>query len=180
MTEDSVKLAEVYHLLSPVRVAVLKDLGKLRVEGGWETYQRGDEASIPYWMAVLLEERGDVEVREPKLTDTDIGKYLMIERRMKGNSFHSLKERFYLEARELIRRLKEEGRENPENIMKAVRVEGNLSDIVRIRLRKILNAAFLSTKIDEITERLLPEERGLLLELSTTIQKWFDEVARVD
>ncbi len=180
MTEDSVKLAEIYHMLSPVRVAVLRDLGRVRVEGGWETYQRGDEAGIPYWMATFLEKRGDVEVREPKLTDTDIGKYLMIERRMKGSSFHSLKERFYLEARELIRRLREEGRENPENVMKAVKVEGNLSDIVRIRLRKILNAAFLSTKIDEIVEKLLPEERGLLLELSAVIQKWFDGVTKVD
>ncbi len=180
MVEDSVKLAEIYHLLSPVRVAVLRDLGKLRVEGEWETYQRGDEASIPYWIALLLEERGDVEVREPKLTDMDIGKYLMIERRMKGNSFHTLKERFYLEARELIRKLKEKGKKNPENIVKAVKVEGNLSDIVRIRLRKILNAAFLSTKIDEITEKLLPEERGLLLELSTTIQKWFEGVTKAD
>ena len=180
MTKDSVKLAEIYHLLSPVRVAVLKDLGKVHVEGVWETYQRGDEAGIPYWIAAFLEERGDVEIREPKLSETDIGKYLMIERRMRGSSFHTLKERFYLEAKELIKKLKEEGRKNPENIVKAVKVEGNLSDIVRIRLRKILNAAFLSTKIDEISEKLLPEERGLLLELSATIQRWFDGVTKVD
>ncbi len=180
MSEDSVKLAELYHMLSPIRVAVLRDLGKIRVEGGWETYQRGDEAGIPYWIATFLEKRGDVEIRETRLTDTDIGKYLMIERRIKGGSFHPLRERFYLEARELIRRLKKEGEGKPENILRIVKAEGNLSDIVRIRLRKILSAAFLSTKIDEIIEKLLPEERGLLLELSIIIQKWFNEVTRVD
>ena len=69
MLKGLIDLVKAYHELSPVRVAVLKDLGNVKVEGGSETFLRGDEASLPHWLARDLIKAGYVDLREQKLRD---------------------------------------------------------------------------------------------------------------
>ena len=178
MIKDYVELATAYHLLSPVRVAVLKDLGRIRVEGGWETFVKGDEASIPLWLALALQDTGYVEIREQRVGDSDVGKHLMVERGLKGGEFQALKERFYLEVRELLKRMKNESATSPEEIIKLVKLESNLSDLLRIRLRKIVQISFLGAKPEDFMDKLLLEERVLFLVLRDVIREWSDEVLK--
>jgi len=176
MLKDYAELVNVYHELSSVRVAVLKDLGRVRVEGGWETFNRGDEASIPLWAFRELRRHGYVDIREQPLADSDIGKYLMNEKSLKGNKFTPLRERFYLEVKELLRALKESPTRTSEEALRKIRVESNLSDLIRIRLRKIVQIAFLGANLEDYMGLLLPEERVLLLLLKEIIAEWNIEV----
>ena len=61
-----------------------------------------------------------------------------------------------------------------------MRLESNVSDLVRIRLRKLVQIAFLKEEVGEFMEKILPEEKALLLTLSNAISEWLQEVLRVD
>ncbi len=174
MVRDYVRLATAYHMLSPAKVAVLKDLGDVRTANGWEEFRRGDEANLPYWMALGLMREGYVELRESSVSEADVGRNLLVERSLRGRDFSNVKERFYVEVRELIKKLEEEG--TPQSYLRASKLRSSLVDFVRIRLRKMINAAFLSSKPEEMVERLLPDERPLFLELANEIQEWVKEV----
>lgn len=178
MLKHFIELVNAYHELSPIRVAVLMDLGRVRVEGGWETFVKGDEASIPLWMALELEKKGLVEIREQRVSDSDVGKHLMVERGLKGGEFQSLKERFYLEARKLLEKIKRKPDLTPDEFFKLVKLESNLADLTRIRLRKIVQISFLGGKPEDFLDKLLLEERVLFIVLRDIIKEWSDEVLR--
>ncbi|MCD6324549.1 MAG: DNA replication complex GINS family protein [Desulfurococcales archaeon] len=176
MIKPFAELSAAYHLLTPVRVAVLKSLGKVKVEGRWEAFEKGDEASLPLWLSEELRKLGYVDPREQELTDSDVGKYLMVEKGLKSNEFASLRERFYLEARELLKELREGAPKRSEDVLRAIKLEGNLSDLQRIRTRKIVQIAFLGGKVEEFADKLLPEERALFTLIREMLSEWSAEV----
>ncbi|MCD6084218.1 MAG: DNA replication complex GINS family protein [Desulfurococcales archaeon] len=179
MIRGSIMLANIYHLLSPVRVAVLRDLGRVRTEGGWEVFSRGEEAFLPLWLAKELERKGFVEIRETPLTEVDMAKYLIVERSHPRGKFQSLKERFYLEARELYRKLKakiEEKRMSAKDLLASIKVEADLQDIVNIRVSKIIQVALLGGKLEDFEEQLLLEEKVLFNCAKNLVDSWVREV----
>ncbi|MCD6428466.1 MAG: hypothetical protein J7L12_02485 [Desulfurococcales archaeon] len=179
MIKGSIVLANIYHLLSPVRVAVLRDLGRIRTESGWETFNRGEEAFLPLWLAKDLEKRGFVEIRENPLSEVDLAKYLIVERGLPRGKFQNLRDRFYLEARDLYKRLKsrvQEGRLNAKELLATIKVEADLKDIVSIRMNKIIQVALLGGKLEEFEEQLLLEEKVLFNYTKNLISMWYKEV----
>ncbi len=179
MIREYVKLATIYHLLNDVRTAVLRDLGSIRIGNDWINVRRGEEVSIPLWLADILESRGSVEIKEQKLSDVDISKYLLIERGLKSSEFQKLKPSFYFEIKTLLKRMKERGSEHIETyIMRLARTEADVKDLIRIRMRKLVQIALLSKKPEEYMPLVLIEERILLNELIKDIRGWFEEVSR--
>jgi len=178
MLKIMLDVVRAYQDLSPVKVAVLRDLGRVRIEGGWETFVKGDEANLPYWLAKELLRAGYVDLREQKITDTEVGKYLMIEKGLKSSEFTSLKERFYMEIKEILKNFKELSTKSSENVLRRMRFESNVSDLVRIRLRKLVQIAFLKEEVSEFLDKVLPEERLLLLTLNEFIGEWLQEVLK--
>ena len=179
MIKGSIVLANICHLLSPVRVAVLRDLGKVRTESGWEVFNRGEEAFLPLWLAKELEKRGYVEIREGHLSEVDLAKYLIVERSLPRGKFQNLKDRFYLEARNLYRRLKSEIKEkqlSAKDLLAAIKVEADLKDIISIRMNKIIQVALLGGKLEDFEEQLLLEEKILFNYAKDLFNVWFKEV----
>ena len=180
MLKELIDLAEAYQELSPTRVAILKDLGRVRVEGGWETFAKGDEASLPLWLVKELIKAGYADLREQKLSDAEVGKYLMVEKSLKSGEFSPLKERFYMEVKELLKEFKESPIKTSEDALRKMRLESNVSDLVRIRLRKLVQIAFLKGEVSEFMDKILPEEKVLLNALSDVISEWLREVLGAD
>ncbi len=180
MIKKMVDLVEAYHELSPIRVAILKDLGRIKVEEGWETFAKGDEASLPLWLVKELVKAGYADLREQKLTDAEVGKYLMVEKGLKGSEFSPLKERFYAEVKDLLSKFNELPIKSSEDALRKMRLESNVSDLVRIRLRKLVQIAFLKGEVGEFMDKVLPEEKVLLLTLSDVISEWLQEVVGTD
>ncbi|MEO3992997.1 MAG: hypothetical protein QN229_01635 [Desulfurococcaceae archaeon TW002] len=174
MIRSLVGLATYYHELSPVKVAVFRDLGKLTVGSSTELLSRGVEASIPFWLAELLSKDGSVEIKENMLEPREVAMALISERGSDEKDFAKLKSRFYLEIRKLIRKTREASTKEPEAAVSLLKLESNLDDLIQYRLRKITKIAVLSTEgeIDEYLDKVLIEEGTLLKILKSIISGW--------
>ncbi len=178
MIREAVRLAMIYHLLSEVKTAVLRDLGKLKVGDEWISVRRGEEISLPMWLALILETRGSVEFREQRVSDVDISRFLLIEKGLKSSEFQKLKPTFYLDVKTLLNRLKRLDKERIETyLLRYARAEADVKDLIRIRLRKIVQIALLSKNPEEYMPSILLEERVLLTELIKDLRGWLKEVS---
>jgi len=174
LIKDLVKLALNYHLLNSVKVAALKDLDSIRGDDSWERIRRGEEVDIPLWLALILEPKGYVEIRESKVSDVDVSKYLIIEKSMKGGEFLKLRDTFLIDSLRLLNNLRKsqsEGKASDE-VFKLIRVEADFKDLIRMRLRKITQIALLGKEPEEYYNSLLLEERVLLKKLYDIINSW--------
>ena len=172
MLDPELKLAVAYQMLRPVRVAVLKDLGRIPTNEGWERLSRGEERELPYWIASALQGRGFVEIREQRLSDVDIGKHLVVEKSMSRGELSKLKENFYFEARELMWKLKEHGGLGTEKLLQVMRLEADFKDIITLRLNKIVNIVLLGAKLEDYDDSLLVEEKILFQHLGDLLSSW--------
>jgi len=181
LVEELVRLAKLYHLLTPVRVASLKDLGVICLDTEWSSVGRGEEVSIPLWLAHLLESSGAIEIREQGLNEVDIGRYLVVEKGLKTGEFQKLKSSFYMEAGRLINDLRTGSRASTttERLLKIARIEADLEDLMRIRLRKLIHVAFLGGKLEGYLDSLTIEESALLNSLTNTLSRWLRAVKGV-
>lgn len=174
MIRSLVSLAIHYHELSPVKVAVFRDLGKLVVGETTELLSRGVEASIPLWLAELLSREGLVEIMENVLEPRDVAMALISERGSNEKDFARLRPRFYLEIRRLMHKIREASMKEPEAAVSLLKLESNLDDLIQYRLRKLTKIAVLSTEeeIDEYLSKILVEEGVLLRNLKSLISGW--------
>ncbi len=174
MIKSLVGLATYYHELSPVKVAVFRDLGKLTVGSSTELLSRGVEASIPLWLAELLSKDGSVEIKESMLDPREVAMALISEKGSGDKDFAKLKTRFYLEVRELMHRIREASAKEPEIAISLLKLESNLDDLIQYRVRKITKIAVLSNEeeINEYLDKVLIEEGVLLKILKSVISGW--------
>lgn len=177
MFDSLLGLVMCLHKVSPVKVAVLKDLGKFTWSEGSEILSRGSEASLPYWLAKVLSEGGYVDIREPTTTYQDVAKALVTEKGLKESEFSQLRSRFFVEVKDLFKSLKKESVSNPDTAITLVKLESNSDDLIQLRLRKLLRLVLLSgDNIDEYLDKVLPEERVLLTIVHTLVNIWRKKV----
>lgn len=160
-------------MLTPVSVAVLKDIGRVYYEGKHESFSRGEETILPLWIAETLP--GSLELREPTIKDHDIANYSISEESSRPSDLVPLKRTFYYEATKLLTELRNSS--DPKDLGKADRVEADLMALMKRRLNKIMRLAFLGAEIDDIADKLTPEEIALFLELKDSIEAWERGVA---
>lgn len=167
-------LAMYYHELSPVKVAVFRDLGRLSIGDGVETLGKGVEASLPLWLAEYLSREGLVEVKESPVGPQDVAMALINERESGDYEFTRLKPRFYLEVKRLLSRVREVSASDPEAALSLVKLESNFDDLTQYRLRKIMKLALLSKEdeLEEFTDKILIEEGALLGMLKSLVSGW--------
>ncbi len=165
------------HKVSPVKVAVLKDLGRFTWSEGSEILSKGSEASLPYWLAKVLSEGKYVDIREPTTTYQDVAKALVTEKSLKESEFSQLRSKFFVEVKDLFKLLKKESISNPDTAITLVKLESVSDDLIQLRLRKLLRLVLLSrNNIDDYLDKVLPEERVLLMILHTLVSTWRKEV----
>ncbi len=160
-------------MLTPVSVAVLKDIGRIYYDGRQESFSRGEEAVLPLWLVEALPE--SLEMREPTIKDHDIANYSISEESSRPSDLVPLKRTFYYEAARLITKLRDTG--DPKDLAKADRIEADLIALMKRRLNKIMRLAFLGAEVDDIANKLTPEEIALFLELKDSIEAWERGVA---
>ena len=154
--------------MTPVSVAVLRDIGRIYYDGKHESFSRGEEAVLPLWIAEALPD--DLELREPMIRDHDIANYSISEESSRPSDLVPLKRTFYYEATKLIMKLRSST--DSKELAKADRVEADLMALIKRRLNKIMRLAFLGAEIEDIANKLTPEEVALFLELKDSIEAW--------
>ena len=174
MIRSLVDLATYYHELSPVKVAVFRDLGKLTVGDSVELLSKGVEATLPFWLAELLSKEGLVEIKENMLEIRDVVMALISEKGGEEKDFARLRPRFYPEIRRLMDKIREASLKEPEAAVSLLKLESNLDDLIQYRLRKLTRIAVLSAEeeIDEYLSKILIEESIFLKILKSLISEW--------
>ncbi len=168
-------IVDVLYDLMDVRVAILKDLGKVPVDGDVVAISRGQEVELPRWLARTLSELGVVEFRYGLLTPDDVSKYLISEKSTGRSSLTKLKEDFYHEVRELLGKVKASS-VDADSAMAAIRLESNLRDLIRLRVNKIVNITVLGTRVESFEESLTIEELLLYKLLNDLLSSWLSKL----
>lgn len=174
--EAYIDLARVHRLLSNVRTLVLRDLGVVVIDKERVNVRRGDEVSLPMWLALELYRSGYAELRDVTLRDVDLLKYYHMERTSRGGKLADVREDFYFSAEVAISRLSRE--ETSEALSKAEKFKGALSNLVDLRLNKLVNAALnLDTRQLSEVSRIL-EEITLYRLLKKILESWRSSVLK--
>ncbi len=168
------KLAIEYRL-RPIRVMVVKDYGRITIDGAEYTLNKGAEIEVPRWLADILEEMGVANPVERGLDIEDITRvhFSTLNARTPAE-LEPLPRDFYMEALRYIERLsvrikREFNASLLEEQQKAVRY---LLEIIDRRLTLILQSIRSPASIAEISSKLSPEELVLLNSLKESLEIW--------
>lgn len=167
---------KVIYDLKSVKVAVLKDLGKLPINSDVSAVSRGQEVELPRWLAKKLSELGVVEVRLRPTTPDEVGKYLISEKSVGKSSINKLRDDFYYEVKELLSRVKSSS-VDADSAIAAIRLESNLRDFIRLRMNKIISLTVLNTTRERIEGNLTIEELVLFKMLNDLLSSWLNQLA---
>jgi len=172
--EAYLRLVKARRLMGSVRVLALRDLGRLPVDREWIEVRRGDEVSLPLWLALELSRRGYVELREGGLRDAELHRYHLLERGSKGGKLAEVREDVYLVAGLALGRLYREG--SGESLVRADRMRSVLANLLDMRLGKLVNAVVSvgDRQPSEVTSVL--EEMLLFKFLRRALEAWRSSV----
>jgi len=176
MFSSMLSVVNVINDLRGVKVAVLKDLGRLLIDNEVMNVSRGQEIELPKWLATVLARLNIVELKYSPLTIDDVSKYLITEKSLSKSAISKLRNDFYIESRELLSRVKSSSLD-ADSAITAIRLESNLRDLIRLRLSKILSVATLGIKVEKFEDNLTLEELLLLKLLNELISTWLNLIA---
>jgi len=143
-----------------------------------ESLSEGEEKEMRLWLARELEKAGVVKiVRKDELDTAKLYKIHWTETKIQSKKgISSLPEGFYQKLRKLLRKMKEEARENLEKTAEYKRVLEYAKDIVNCRLRKVISIASSSIHSETILRNLTEEERKLYDIVRSIVSSWRREI----
>lgn len=161
--------------LKPVRVIVVKDLGKVVVDGVEYTLNKGIEIEVPQWLADVLEDMSIANSAERSLDIEDIARvhFSTLSARTAAE-LEPLPKDFYLEALRYIEKISQRAQKELnisllEEQQKAIRY---LLEIIDKRLSLILQGIRSPLSIAEISSKMTPEELLLVNTLREKLDEW--------
>ncbi len=175
---DRLRLIMIDYMLRPVRVIFLETPSEpIPTPVGMARFRKGDEVDLPRWQALILTEKGIVEVKEKPLDIDTVNMFHYREkRRAAANQLSQLPSDFYPKAFELVERLDQMIREKPVHMLLRDReiLEKNIIEIAEARLAKLIRLAV--TEEGGVRERLTPEETVVYDTLISIIKSWREYV----
>jgi len=159
---------------SSVRVVAIRDSPMIELVGiEVGPFQEGNEYSVKFWVARLLEKAGIARFPEGEMLD--LAKLLRIqwtERIQSVGQVSSLPETFYPKLRYLLAELKASSRSSMDKMREYEKVSLLSQDIITCRLKKIISLASASDRLDQVLRNLTTEERKLYDDLRRIISEW--------
>ena len=173
----SLKVTEGEYLAETVDVRVIRDHESLEVEGRKVELKAGSELRMPRWLARSLAKKGIVQIVEHERVDyNEVSKYAFLEGQGSPAplSLVRLPKSFYIKYREYMEGMKEELKSTGDHrvLGEMERARAAMSELVNMRLRKILLAVQIGVKLEDIRDRLAYEEEALYISLQDTIKEW--------
>lgn len=176
LPEAYISLARVHRLFSNTRTLALRDSGVVVIDKERINVKKGDEVSLPMWLALELHRNGYVELRDTLPRDTDLFKYYHIERTSKGGKLADIREDVYFLAGLIIAKLSRD--KSVESVSKVEKLKGVVTNILDLRLNKVVNAALnLDLKQASEVSKIL-EEVVLYRILKRVLDSWKESVVR--
>jgi DNA replication factor GINS len=173
--EIVLELARLEYLLRPIRLAVTKDYGVLKVDGLTIELHKGIEIEVPYWLAKAIESLDVGKLTETPITLEDIARihYTTLSARTPAE-LEPLPPYFYQEARDYLEALDERIRKelNPSLLEEKQKALQYLIEIVEKRLTMIIHSLRSPTSVAELYSKLTPEEQAILKSLQQLLETW--------
>jgi hypothetical protein len=159
-----------------VPVKILKDTGGFLEREFALTLKRGQEKSLPLWIATELVKLGYAKLKENFIELSEL--HDVLKKEGEAHALQPLDEDFYLKVREQLRVLREI--DSPTAQQSFERIEALLRDILSMRLFKILKIASQAKNARSFAESMTKEERVLFQELSSVCTQWKDKLFTLD
>lgn len=170
---EKLELVRLDYETRSVRVVFLKNYDKLPTPGGLINAKKGDEMELPRWQALMLYNKGVVDVKDKKLDLDTINTYHYREkRRAAANQITPLPLDFYMKAKELVEELNRLIQERPTHMLLKDReiLEKNLIELGETRLLKILRLALTSS--EGFRDKMTPEEDLIYTSINEITSTW--------
>ncbi|MHC1563999.1 MAG: hypothetical protein ACXQTF_01550 [Candidatus Hecatellaceae archaeon] len=162
-----------------VRLKAQASIPRLSVAGlELNPLEEGDRFETPWWIAEALVESGVALLEEVEVEFglVELQKVRLLEGMQQQRRPAELPENFYPKLRRLIRRLKSEASRNAEKMVEFNKAYQWASDLVALRLNKIMNMALARGEAGESLKNLTEEELALYRRLHQTIEEWRSQV----
>jgi hypothetical protein len=151
------------HLISPVKVIFKSSvtnirLGTLQIENIME----GSSMSMPLWAANVLAKNGFVDIQEESF-DEEFFRSVAKEKLLKDSvNLSQLADSFYVNLIDFVER--KHTTDSPEILSRSdyLKIHNDATDLVAIRIRKLLHYARIYSDTTDILSKLTLEERILL------------------
>ena len=163
---------------SSVRIIAVRNSPKIELVGiEIGPFEEGNEYSVKFWIAKLLEKTGTIRFLEEEMLDiAKLSKIQWTEHIQSVSQVSSLSETFYPKLRHLLSELKISSRSNVEKMREYERVKWLSQDIVTCRLKKIILLASAADPLSQVLKNLTVEERRLYEDLRKTISEWKTQI----
>ncbi|MCS7099683.1 MAG: hypothetical protein RMH84_02930 [Sulfolobales archaeon] len=176
LPEAYVSLVRVHRSFSSARVLALKDLGILAIDKEKINIKKGDEVSLPVWLALELQKSGYAELRDTLLRDSDVFRYHHMERISRGGKPADIREDIYFLAELTIYRLSHG--KNAETALRVEKLKRAIANMLDSRLSKVVNAA-LNLDLKQASDVSKALEEVLLFRiLKRVLNSWRESVVR--
>ncbi|MEM1590334.1 MAG: hypothetical protein QXZ68_00700 [Candidatus Bathyarchaeia archaeon] len=159
---------------SPVKVIANRSYPEIKLAGlTVGPFEEGNEYEVLFWVARELEKFGVVRFRGEELLDSSkLSKIHWKERVQTVGQISELPKDFYPKLRRLLAELKSETVKNPEKMREYEKAKHLATDIVNLRLKKIVSLASAPAQTEHVLRNLTAEERLLYEQIYKVIKKW--------
>lgn len=171
---DRIKALDFIFENSPVKVLAICNCPEIKLAGlTVGPFKEGNEYEVLYWVARELEKFGIVRFRSEELLDSSkLYKIHWKERVQPAGQISELPRDFYPKLRRYIAKLNVEAAKTPEKMREYEKVKQLATDIVNLRLKKIVSLASAPAQTEHVLKNLTAEERILYEQIYTLINKW--------
>lgn len=159
-----------------VQVKILKDINGLLEREFKLTSKRGQEKSIPLWIATELVKQGYAKLKENFIELSEL--HNVLKKEGEAHALQSIDKDFYLKVRAQMKFLRQI--ESPTAQQSYEKIETLIRDILSMRLFKVLKIASQTRNSRDFTEYMTKEEKILFQELSSLCIQWKDKLFSLD
>jgi len=161
------------HLISHVKVIFKSSVSNIRLGAlQMDNVMEGSNMSVPFWAANVLAKNGFVDIQEESF-DEDFFRSVAKEKLLKDSvNLPQLADNFYVNLIDFIQR---KHTTNPSNSLSRsdfLKIHNDASDLVGIRIRKLLHYARTYSDTSDVLPKLTLEERVLLQTLQKNVKEF--------
>ena len=145
-------------------------------------FKEGKEYEVRYWIAMELKKAGVARIRlEEPLDLMILNKIQWKERVQASKKVTSLPKEFYPKLRRFLKEMHEKAIKKPEKRSDSEKANNLSTDIIRMRLKKIVSLASSGREqTEQILRSLTKEEKYVYELLHKIISEWQNEILKIE
>jgi len=166
-------IRRIGHLIRPVKVVFKSSVSNIRVGTlQIDNVMEGSSMSMPLWAADVLAKNGFVDIQEESF-DEDFFRSVAKEKLLKDSvNLSQLADNFYVNLIDFVERKRTTNSSEVLSRSDYLKIHNDASDLVGIRIRKLLHHARIYSDTTDVLPKLTLEERMLLQTLQNNVKEF--------